>query len=396
MWILTTGIMNSNFNEQNTLIETLKETKKDYEKYLNKVANKLDKNIEPNKSFKAYLQGLTIDELKEIRKFWSIQGTSSLKKDELVLVLEEKILKNVESLAEIFDEERFNLISEVVTKGGYAEVNNLTPQNLSYLRKTGVLFPGILNKNSVVVLPAEIIEIAKKWDSDSSIKEKIQLNDKVIKVIKGILYHYGVVKENQLFNVFKGISKIDIDMDRLIKVVLNRYAYTKDFEISDELVYHISSEMPKNILEAQENSNMTYAHLSEDNAVELGTIGYIEDSKAKTDLMELLRSNYRITENEVEEIVNKCILMIKNGKLVSDVSEYLNKLFVVSDMNIYSKIIKTSGNLYNNTRVWTLKGNTPEEVRLMEENKFNISKTIGRNDPCTCGSGKKYKKCCGR
>jgi uncharacterized protein YecA (UPF0149 family) len=20
---------------------------------------------------------------------------------------------------------------------------------------------------------------------------------------------------------------------------------------------------------------------------------------------------------------------------------------------------------------------------------------IGRNDPCTCGSGKKYKKCCG-
>ncbi|PWJ42630.1 YchJ family protein [Sediminitomix flava] len=24
------------------------------------------------------------------------------------------------------------------------------------------------------------------------------------------------------------------------------------------------------------------------------------------------------------------------------------------------------------------------------------NKTIGRNDPCPCGSGKKYKKCCGR
>ncbi|MCD8025703.1 MAG: SEC-C domain-containing protein [Clostridiales bacterium] len=23
-------------------------------------------------------------------------------------------------------------------------------------------------------------------------------------------------------------------------------------------------------------------------------------------------------------------------------------------------------------------------------------KKIGRNDPCPCGSGKKYKKCCGR
>jgi uncharacterized protein YecA (UPF0149 family) len=23
-------------------------------------------------------------------------------------------------------------------------------------------------------------------------------------------------------------------------------------------------------------------------------------------------------------------------------------------------------------------------------------KRVGRNDPCPCGSGKKYKKCCGR
>ena len=28
------------------------------------------------------------------------------------------------------------------------------------------------------------------------------------------------------------------------------------------------------------------------------------------------------------------------------------------------------------------------------DHETNISKT-GRNDPCTCGSGKKYKKCCG-
>ena len=24
------------------------------------------------------------------------------------------------------------------------------------------------------------------------------------------------------------------------------------------------------------------------------------------------------------------------------------------------------------------------------------TKDVGRNDPCPCGSGKKYKKCCGR
>ena len=28
--------------------------------------------------------------------------------------------------------------------------------------------------------------------------------------------------------------------------------------------------------------------------------------------------------------------------------------------------------------------------------QFVKAKKIGRNDPCPCGSGKKYKKCCGK
>ncbi len=44
----------------------------------------------------------------------------------------------------------------------------------------------------------------------------------------------------------------------------------------------------------------------------------------------------------------------------------------------------------------------PEEElkRLYKEQKESTTirkeKKIGRNDPCPCGSGKKYKKCCGR
>lgn len=28
--------------------------------------------------------------------------------------------------------------------------------------------------------------------------------------------------------------------------------------------------------------------------------------------------------------------------------------------------------------------------------KKQLSRRVGRNEPCPCGSGKKYKKCCGR
>jgi uncharacterized protein YecA (UPF0149 family) len=57
----------------------------------------------------------------------------------------------------------------------------------------------------------------------------------------------------------------------------------------------------------------------------------------------------------------------------------------------------------NSTRMWRLKGYTPDELSANEDGVKNMGKVIpfgrheqkaGRNDPCPCGSGKKYKKCC--
>jgi preprotein translocase subunit SecA len=40
----------------------------------------------------------------------------------------------------------------------------------------------------------------------------------------------------------------------------------------------------------------------------------------------------------------------------------------------------------------------PAEMRgeIATQKKASSEKKVGRNDPCPCGSGKKYKKCCGR
>jgi len=41
----------------------------------------------------------------------------------------------------------------------------------------------------------------------------------------------------------------------------------------------------------------------------------------------------------------------------------------------------------------------PEDIsdleRALNPPQLLTSKKIGRNEPCPCGSGKKYKKCCG-
>ena len=45
--------------------------------------------------------------------------------------------------------------------------------------------------------------------------------------------------------------------------------------------------------------------------------------------------------------------------------------------------------------------NEPEDISDLERLLNPIlphtsAKVVGRNDPCPCGSGKKYKRCCGR
>jgi SWIM/SEC-C metal-binding protein len=41
----------------------------------------------------------------------------------------------------------------------------------------------------------------------------------------------------------------------------------------------------------------------------------------------------------------------------------------------------------------------PEDIsdleKMLNPTKTAVSHKVGRNDPCPCGSGKKYKKCCG-
>ena len=48
-----------------------------------------------------------------------------------------------------------------------------------------------------------------------------------------------------------------------------------------------------------------------------------------------------------------------------------------------------------------LERNKPEDITDLEillnwPKPVEVEKKVGRNEPCPCGSGKKYKKCCGK
>lgn len=67
---------------------------------------------------------------------------------------------------------------------------------------------------------------------------------------------------------------------------------------------------------------------------------------------------------------------------------------------LYKNMVEAQADWLYNLEEWD-KHLTPERKKeLYKEQKSSKTvvkdKKIGRNEPCPCGSGKKYKKCCGR
>lgn len=72
-------------------------------------------------------------------------------------------------------------------------------------------------------------------------------------------------------------------------------------------------------------------------------------------------------------------------------------LHEIDEINAFMQRLMTA---YNNTRIFENNGYTPNELgAILAKNRpiepvIHQPKKVGRNDPCPCGSGKKFKTCC--
>ncbi len=65
---------------------------------------------------------------------------------------------------------------------------------------------------------------------------------------------------------------------------------------------------------------------------------------------------------------------------------------------LYYNMLNAKADWLYNLPEWAgnLTGERRDEIRKdFNRTRIAVSNKVGRNDPCPCGSGKKYKKCCG-
>ena len=126
---------------------------------------------------------------------------------------------------------------------------------------------------------------------------------------------------------------------------------------------------------------------------------YYEPTAYTQELEQYLRTSCHLDRQRLSELMIELhyaiVLEAPMQRLLDLFVEYGVELSA-GELHTISKLLVE---LSNHTRLWSNNGHTPSELAgrpPVVGRADHKSKKIGRNDPCPCGSGKKYKRCCGR
>ena len=359
----------------------------------NKSVEKMWKSIDEDCTLKAFLEKMTKDELVKIAKRYSVRGITTLKKADAVEKVMNVILENTKVALELMEESVLRYIEELLKVNGLKKYECNEMIYINYLRNRGLAFSGVKNDEAFVVMPKELKSVISE-QLNKDLKDKARLNEEIIKAISGMVYYYGVCKIDFLKSNIKNIFGTSLDESYINTLIANGEELGYDYVIDGDMLCNIDVEETEKILKLQEECKNDYYKFDKKSLVKAGKIDFVEENKQGAKLEKVLGELFVIDKNILKEEMDGFIVAIKNEVEKSEAidiflqayeiqSEEERKIFVY-ELELFAKSI----------RKWSLKGYTEDEIEKANARVVNEVK-IGRNDPCICGSGKKYKKCCG-
>ena len=355
-------------------------------------------------SFKDVLNALTKDELTKIRQNLDLKGLSALNKSELVNRLGELIPAGIGEALCHFDRDRYSIFKRMIARGGYIRADDMDYKKLNYFREHGLAFTGWMDDEKVLAMPVEIMEAFKDHDT-FEYKKIVDRNTLLIKLVKGMLFYYGTVNLDFITKKLEEYTKEKCDIIDVLRLLFDSTKYYIQIEHTNSGFkdFRVMYETWVND-EQRSREDLPYYNFTKEELLRAGEDNYIEKTPQINDFSQYLKSYYDIEYEEIDEFLDIINLMINNDEGIGEIIKELQKSFEIDTLEQMQMISAFIMEIHNNTRLWILKGHKPREIITMQKNpmedKPNIidiktRKKIGRNDPCPCGSGKKYKKCCG-
>lgn len=346
---------------------------------------------------------LTRQELEDIRYNVGLSGTSGLNKADLIDKLVPAVIAFSKSWFVSMMNEEYQALRHMAEREGISTQFRADEVRLDYFQSLGVALSGSYHGKPAWYMPNEVLEEFTKFNT-GSLAKAVEWNTDAVRLAGGLLYYYGVLEYDQLFSKVKLYMEADetFRFTDFMQVMFNGACWQHNFRVMERLVCHYTVADPERILAAQAQIGVGFAKLSYDKVYDAGEENYIEATPAYKALAQFFMRTYQQDVLAAANTVGEITILLQNGGQMKNVLTYTDSLGEVTEaeeQELAALLIR----FHNSLRLWILKGHTPEEIVSghldPEESTTTISlshqkKKVGRNEPCPCGSGKKYKNCC--
>lgn len=226
---------------------------------------------------------------------------------------------------------------------------------------------------------------------------------------------YGLVHKDKVKKIYNSQNEEQVSIKDMEKLIIN-----PPRELGNAFVYpHKDYFVHEAVLENEEfelllrkKGNKPYYIPKKNELLKYVDEAYFEKSKEYNNLLKYVKKNF-IKGEKAEWLCEDIQGLSKAGLPMQFIFDSFNQFNVsFEDIDQANKVMQLVMELSNNTRIWENNGYTPHEIFekyekpnlkplpdkpfIHKDGEQSVVKEqkVGRNDPCPCGSGKKYKKCC--
>ncbi|GAA0078179.1 SEC-C metal-binding domain-containing protein [Clostridium sp. CTA-5] len=368
-----------------------------FEKYASKMDRMFAKGVY-SFNIEEQLNSLSKDSIYSVARNIGMSKISTLNKDKLI----ERVLTEYKPLIErqfnFFEEERYEILKSYVNNGGmkiFDEINEYELGKTAYFMQQGLIFPSLKDERAVFLMPKVVQKLVTQMDTQQY-KDTIRLNGEILKLYRGMNKAYGVVESKSIKDLINRYCIKNIDDFEIENIIKEGQYFYKEYREEKSFFINNNIENWSDLVEDinKNNNDLDYAMIKKEELISCIDEKWLYTTKFGKTFFKEFTDTFEINKDMTIQIMSDLSFDVQDNEPSKAIKGLLD--LINSDNNNLKNYIEVITNKFiNNIRLWRYKGATINEING-KNNTVKSEKSVGRNDPCICGSGKKYKKCCGK
>lgn len=359
--------------------------------------------IDKNKDIVDYLKDNTKNELLSLYLLYGYAANNEYIVEEIVELQnkkKEEIIKRIinfldnqiVSILQFFNNERIEDIKNIAYNQDFCEFgknkrNNVSLDTIKILKQLKFIYCK-KEKNDITIHMPKYIR-----DKINNICGNLYLDyyEAIISYSKGIANTYGAINIQKAYEIIKNDILISFEKyENTIKFIsiLELEPICYSFQHQCLCNFNLRDENIAEIL----TSNKDIVVYDKKMYEEIGNDNYVTKLKEYKEFRNFLREYFDFDIDEDAMLRGEIICdyidnaQVDEKRAKVNINNVLDRYFEIDDLE-KQIIIGYIDKIRKKMPIWKKGGNIENTIQLPK---------VGRNEPCPCGSGKKYKQCCGK